>query len=205
MTGRAVEEVESFRDQIARTALRLMDERHADRLSLSDVMKSMGITRATMARYCPSEDDLWLAVVTLINRRMQKLWSTISVRESSPSARLHSLLAVQIHLITTLPALRILLLKGSLDEDMQALRLGLKAIRRGFMSHLAEQVREGQRLQEFPSKLDPEVTADCLLGAIQGMVVSHSLNQETHDPVEEIHVQLDTFLYNADSPTPGGD
>ena len=104
MTGRAVEEVESFRDQIARTALRLMDERHADRLSLSDVMKSMGITRATMARYCPSEDDLWLAVVTLINRRMQKLWSTISVRESSPSARLHSLLAVQIHLITTLPA-----------------------------------------------------------------------------------------------------
>ncbi len=190
-----MKEAETFKDQIAKATLRLVADRGTDRVTTSDVVKTMGITRAAMARHCPSEDDLWLAVAALIERRMKQAWSAVAAGEPSPSTRLRSLLAVQIGLITGIPALRSLLLSGSLHVDSVALRQGLCEVRQGFKACLVEALIEGQRAEEFCAGLDAGVTADRIVEAIQGMVVSWSLNQQASDPVEEIWLRLDAFLH----------
>ncbi len=201
MVKHGVKEPETFKDQIAKATLRLVADRGTDRVTTSDVVKTMGITRAAMARHCPSEDDLWLAVAALIERRMKQAWSAVAAGEPSPSARLRSLLAVQIGLITGIPALRALLLSGSLHADSTALRRGLCSVRQGFKGRLVEALTEGQRAGQFCEELDAEVTADRIMEAIQGMVVSWSLNQQAGDPVEEIWLRLDAFLHEtADRP-----
>lgn len=195
MVRHSVKEAETFKDQIAKATLRLVADRGTDRVTTSDVVKTMGITRAAMARHCPSEDDLWLAVAALIERRMKQAWSAVEAGEPSPSARLRSLLAVQIGLITGIPALRALLLSGSLHADSATLRRGLCSVRQGFKDRLVEALTEGQRAGQFSEGLDAEVTADRIMEAIQGMVVSWSLNQQAGDPVKDIWLRLDAFLH----------
>lgn len=204
MARYAVKEAETFKDQIAKAALRLVADRGADRVTTSEVVKTMGITRATMARHCPSEDDLWLAVAALIERRMKLGWSAVAAGEPSPSGRLRSLLAVQVGLIMDMPALRALLLSGSLHADNAALRRGLCDVRQAFRALLVEVLTEGQHAGQFREGLEPGVTADRIMETIQGMVVSWSLNQQAGDPVEEVWVRLDAFLHGtADRPQAG--
>lgn len=204
MARYAVKEAETFKDEIAKAALRLVADRGADNVTTSDVVKTMGITRAAMARHCPSEDDLWLSIAALIERRMRLGWSAVAAGEPSPSARLRSLLAVQVGLIMGMPALRALLLSGGLHADNTALRRGLCDVRLAFKALLIEVLTEGQRAGQFRAGLEPDVTAERIMETIQGMVVSWSLDQQTGDPVEEVWARLDAFLHGtADQPQAG--
>lgn len=188
-------EAEVFKDEIAKAVLRLVADRGTDRVTTSDVVKTMGITRAAMARHCPTGDDLWLAVASLIERRMKQAWFTVAAGEPSPSARLRSLLAVQIGLIMDMPVLRTMLLSGGLHTDNAALRLGLCNVRRSFKAFLIEALIEGQCAGQYSQKLDTGLTANRIMEAIQGMAVSRSLNQQMGDPVEEVWVRLDALLH----------
>ncbi len=205
MVRHGMKEAETFKDQIAKATLRLVADRGTDRVTTSDVVKTMGITRAAMARHCPTENDLWLAVAALIERRMKQAWSAVAAGEPSPSARLRSLLAVQIGLITGMPVLRTMLLSGSLHADNGALRQGLCDVRRGFKALLVEALMEGQRAGQFCEEIDAGMTADRIMEAIQGMVVSLSLNQQAGDPVEEVWLRLDAFLHAERSHTEPND
>tara|TARA_R110002110_G_scaffold239506_2_gene455445 strand:- start:2467 stop:3111 length:645 start_codon:yes stop_codon:yes gene_type:complete len=188
-------EAETFKDQIAKATLRLVTSRGNDRVTTSDVARAMGITRAAMARHCPTGDDLWLAVAALIERRMKLAWSAAVAGKHSPSDRLRSLLAVQVGLITDMPLLRTMLLSGGLHADNRGLRQGLCEIRQGFKTRLVEALMDGQRAGQFCEELDAGITADRIMEAIQGMIVSRSLNQQTNDFAEEVQVRLDAFLH----------
>lgn len=197
MTRRGVKETETLKDQIAKATLRLVAERGSDAVARRDVIKAMGITRGAMARYCPSEEDLWLAVAALIERRMTQVWVTAAAGDMSPLARLRSLLAVQVGLIMETPGLRILLLSGSLHEENTVLREALRNVRQRFRTHLAEAITEGQRTGQFGDGLDAEVAAGRIIETLQGMVVSRSLGRQLGDPVEEIWDRIDVFLRRA--------
>lgn len=200
MTRKGSSEAKTFKDQIAKATLRLVADWGVDRVTTSDVVKTMGITRAAMARHCPTENDLWLAVAALIERRMQQVWSAVAAGQSSPSVRLRSLIAVQMGLIRGMPVLRRILLSGSLHGNNVALRQGLCGVRRGFRTLLVEALVEGRRVGEFHETLNVEATADRILETIQGMVVSWSLGQPAGDPVEEVWARVGAFLHETDRP-----
>lgn len=194
MARYAMKETETFKDEIAKAALRLVADRGADRVTTSDVVKTMGISRAAMARHCSTKDDLWLAVAALIERRMTHAWSAVTAGDPSPAGRLRSLLAVQVGVIKGLPALRAMLLSGRLHGENATLRTGLCEVRRRFKALLVETLTEGQRVGQFRAGLEPSATADRIMETIQGMVVSWSLDQQAGDPVEEVWARLEVFL-----------
>lgn len=76
-----------------------------------------------------------------------------------------------------------------------ALRQGLYEVRQDFKALLVEALVEGQHTGQFCDDLDADATADRLMEAIQGMVISLSLDQQVGNPVEEVWVRLDAFLH----------
>lgn len=185
---------ESFQGQIATATLRLVTERGADEVTTMDVAKAMGITRMAMARHCLTESDLWRTTAEFIEQRMAASWAPVLSSDQSPADRLRSLLAVQIGLIMSMPALREMLFSRGLRGRNGALRRGLCSVRTRFRSLLIEILRDGVRAGQLPPGLDPEKTARRLTETLQGMVVSWSLDARGDDVIEEAWARLDALV-----------
>ena len=184
---------ERFEDRIAKATLRLVAEHGVDQVTTMDVIKTMGITRVTMARYCPTEGDLWRTTATFIEQGMTASWAPILSSRQSPAERLRSLLAVQIGQIMNMPALRGMLFSRGLHGSNTELRRGLCSVRAHFRSGLCEILREGVRVGQLPPGLDAEKTARRVIEALQGMVVSWSL-ESRGDVIEEAWARLDALV-----------
>lgn len=197
VSQRTAKNAETVQDHIAKATLRLVAERGADQVTTADVVKTMGITRAAMARYCPTESDLWRTTAEFIEQRMAASWLPVLSSDQSPADRLRSLLAVQIGLIMSMPALREMLFSRGLRGNNAALRRGLCGVRARFRSLLCEILRDGVRDGLFSPGLDPEKAARRVTEALQGMVVSWSLDARSDDVIEEAWTRLDALVGGA--------
>lgn len=197
MSQRTSRNAESAPDHIAKATLRLVAERGADQVTTADVVKTMGITRAAMARYCPTESDLWRTTAEFIEQRMAASWLPILSSDQSPADRLRSLLAVQIGLIMSMPALREMLFSRGLRGSNVALRRGLCGVRARFRSLLCEILRDGVRNGQLSPGLAPEKAARRVTEALLGMVVSWSLDTRSDDVIEEAWARLDALVGGA--------
>lgn len=195
MVRHGAKEAETFKDQIAKTTLRLVADQGTDRVTTGAVVETMGITKAAMARHCPSEEDLWSAVTSLIDRRIKQAWSAVAVVKPSHSGRLRSLLIVQIGLIRSMPVLQTMLLSRSLHADNPALRRGLCEIKQSFTALLVEVLTEGQRTGEFREGLHAQATANRIVEAIQSTAVSCLAHEKAGDPTKRIWMWLDAFVH----------
>jgi len=200
MSPRFAKRAESTQDHIAKAALRLIEEHGADDVSIPDVIKAMGITRAAMARYCPADEDLWQTTAEFIEKRVADSWEAIRSNGESPAERLRALLALQIGLITSMPALREILFSRGLHGGNTALRRGLCAVRGRFRVLLTETLRDGVIGGELPPDIDPEQTARRLTEMLQGMIVSWSLDAPREDMAVEMWARLDALVHTPGQP-----
>jgi AcrR family transcriptional regulator len=184
----------SHQDQIAKATLRLVSEHGADQITITDVIKALGITRAAMARHCGAEDDLWRLTTEFIERRMVEPWEAVVSSDVAPTERLRSLLSVHLGLIIAMPALREFLFSRSLHRTNAALQTGLSRIRVRFSGLLGEVLRDGIRLGQLPPTLDTEKTARRIIETLQGMVVGWSLEAGTEDVLDEAWARVEALL-----------
>jgi AcrR family transcriptional regulator len=123
---------ENVREQIAKATLRLVSERGVDGVSTVDVAKALRMDRATMAKRCPQEGDLWRIATEFIEGRLQEWWRSTASADMSASERLRSLVWVQIGLIMGMPPLRELVFSQGFNRTNPALQKGLFRVRARF-------------------------------------------------------------------------
>jgi AcrR family transcriptional regulator len=184
---------ETFQDRIAQATLRLVADRGADGVTTVDVIRATGTTDAAMARCCRTESDLWRIVIGFVERRMAASWGAILSSKQSPAERLRTLLAVQIGLLITMPALREILLTRGLHGSNPALRHQMCDVRARFPRVLCEILRDGVRLGQLPPGLDPDETACRVTEALQAMVASWPPDGPRDDAIEEGWARLDAL------------
>lgn len=174
--------------------MRLVAERGAQDVALADVRLATGVTPAALARHCTTEEDLWDLTAKFVERRMVASWSAIAPNQQSPAERLRALLAIQIGQIMSMPAVREMFLSLGLRETNNSMQKGLCRVRRRFRVLIADILRDGICFQQFPQNLDPEAAARQLTEALQGMVVSWSLDARSEDVIEAAWFRLDSLL-----------
>lgn len=185
---------ETAQEHLAKAMLRLIVEHGVDNVAGSDVVKATGITRAAMARYCQTEDDLWRITAELIERRMIEAWQPVVESRQPPAQRLRALLAIQVGLIMSMPALREILHAQSLRGASSAFTQGIIGVRARFRTLLSSIIRDAIRAGHFPRYLDPEDAAQQIIDALQGRVVSWSLDQSHGHGGEEAWAPIDELL-----------
>lgn len=183
--------------QTAMATIQLVGELGADRVTVADVMRHLGVTRAAMKRRCPTEEELWRITIGFITQHMSESWNNRIRGNLPPKERLQSLLMSQIELITGTPALRDILFSRRLKQNHTVISHELRNATTRFQQLLADTVAEGRAVGDFPGELDPDMVARRIMELLQAVMLSWSLALQPDITLDEIWARLDALLGRA--------
>lgn len=176
---------EDRRAEIVEATLRLADKAGPDRLSTEAIAAAVGVTQGAIFRHFPKKQELWEAVAARIGETFQKRWTEVGQLDASSEQKLQRLVAAQLKLIRTTPAIPAILFSRELHVENDRLRKVFFALMQRFHGLAARFLEEGQRTGEFRDDLDPDDVAFLVIGMVQGLVLRWSLSKRGFDLVAE--------------------
>lgn len=180
--------------EIAVATVQLVGELGADRVTVTDVRKQLGISRAAMERLCSTEEDLWHTTIRCITRSMYQSWDNCIASALPPRERLQSLLATQIELVTGTPALRDIIFSRRLIQNHTAISRELRNARDKFERLIADILAEGKASGDFPVDLDSDTVVRGITELLQGLILNWSLALQPDITLDDVWHRLDGFL-----------
>lgn len=176
---------EERKSEIVETALRLADKVGPDRLSTEAIAKAISLTQAAIFRHFPTKQDLWEAVAARIGEKFQQRWRAIDGPERTAPEKLQALIASQLKLIQSTPAIPAILLSRELHAENERLRKLFYDMMERFHGRITALIEEGERSGHFRSNLDPRDAAFLVIGLVQGLVLRWSLSGRKFDLADE--------------------
>lgn len=173
------------RHEIVDTTLRLLPEFRGGGLSTQRVADHIGITQAGLFRHFPTKNDLWIAVLTEIERLSLCSWEGASLECDPEVVRLRKILLAQLKLIEDYPAIPSLLFStGRLaaEEVLHPIHVRIMT---------ALRLRVTEELTVAAQKCDRHIQIDTLdmesllMGVVQDCVLRWSLTGREYDLVAE--------------------
>ncbi|MCW5552094.1 MAG: TetR/AcrR family transcriptional regulator [Verrucomicrobiae bacterium] len=147
-------------------------ERHGMRgLNVARVAKAVGVVPSGLYRHFSSKNDVLASVLNLIAERMES--NVTQVRRNSASAldRLHDLLTRHVELVLRNSAIPRVVFSEEMFHGQSAHRRRMYEIIRGYLHHVVQLIRDGQRDGFIRTEVDPEAASVLFLGLIQPGVV----------------------------------
>ena len=171
--------------EIVEMTLRLLSELGEGGLSAQTIADHIGITQAGLFRHFPTKNDLWIAVLTEIERLARHSWERASQEGDPAVVRVRKTLLAQLKLIEDYPAIPTLLFStGRLaaEEVVHPIHVRIMtALRLRITEELSAAAQECGRHLQIDS-LDME---SLLLGVVQDCVLRWSLTGRGFDLVAE--------------------
>ena len=195
---------ETRKTEIVEAALRLADEIGPDRLTTEAIAEAVGLTQPGLFRHFPKKQEIWEAVAKSIGERMQGRWDRVRQGAASPEDQLRALVAAQLGLIQSTPAITAILFSRELHAENEGLRLVFLTLMQRFHGLLVERMEAARMSGRFRADLDPRDAAFLVLGLVQGLAVRWSLSRARFDILEEGRRLLDLLLSGFVGPTPSG-
>lgn len=167
---------ETRKAEIIEATLRLADQLGPDRLTTEAVAEVVGLTQPGIFRHFPKKRDLWEAVAARIGTKMETRWKRVRNADSSPSVRLRALIAAQLRLIQTIPAIPAILFSRELHTQNDGLREAFFRLMGRFHGLVASLIDEACRAGELRDDLNPDDAAFLIVGLVQGLAVRWSIS-----------------------------
>lgn len=184
--------------EITEATLRLADKLGPDRLTAAAIARHVGLTQPAIFRHFPTKQALWAAVGSAISEKMTAMWAKVS-REDEPMVRLRGLVAGQLRLIQSMPAIPAVLFSRELHVENEALRATVLGLMNRLHRAIAKLIAEARRAGALRNDLDPDDAAFLVIGLIQGLAVRWSLGGRNFALVGEgrrlLELQLRGFAH----------
>jgi AcrR family transcriptional regulator len=196
-TMRVRKSAEERKSEIVEATLRLADRVGPDRLTTGQIAQALGLTQAALFRHFPKKQDLWEAVAARIGEKFRQRWLAIERGPADPLARLRGIVAAQLKLIQSTPAIPAILFSRELHVENQRLRAIFAEFMTNFHHRIERLIDAGQRDGEFGADIEAKDAAFLVIGLIQGLVLRWSLSGRSFDLLTEgdrlLSIQLMTF------------
>ncbi|MHA1566183.1 MAG: TetR/AcrR family transcriptional regulator [Alphaproteobacteria bacterium] len=176
---------ESRKSEIIDAALLLADELGPDRLTTEGIANAVGLTQAGVFRHFPKKQELWEAVAARIGEMMEAHWAKARSHDSNPSDRIALLVAGQLALIQSMPAIPAILFSRELNGRNEGLRKTFLGLMGRFHGVVAGMTTEAIEAGELRDDLDPGDVAFLIIGLVQGLAVRWSISGRKFDLVKE--------------------
>jgi AcrR family transcriptional regulator len=188
---------EERKSEIVEAALRLADKVGPDRLTTGQIAKAVGLTQAALFRHFPKKQDLWEAVAARIGEKFQQRWMAIERGPADPIDRLRTIVAAQLKLIQSTPAIPAILFSRELHLENQALRVIFATFMTNFHSRIEGLIASAQDGGGLRADIAPADAAYLVIGLVQGVAMRWSLSGRNFDLSEEgerlLELQLSGF------------
>jgi AcrR family transcriptional regulator len=154
------------RQQILAAAARLFAERPYGAVQMDDVARHAAVGKATLYRYFPSKEELYLAVFDDALSGLGRRFAELATAGLAPSARLDGMLRAMVDVLAEqVASLRLLDFEHA--DLAGRWRSVFRARRQALVDALGEVLDAGCRSGEFRA-VDPDVTPALLVGMIRG-------------------------------------
>jgi len=186
------------REEILHVTMRLAEEIGPDRLSVQAIADEVGLTQPGIFRHFPTKKALWEAVAGEIAARMEAGWAAVCESTGDPLDRVTGLIAAQLHLIQTTPAIPAILFSRELHAGNDELRQAVLGLMGRYHDALTAALTAAQRAGQVVPDVDPGDAGFVLLSLVQGLAVRWSLSGRIFSLTEEgqrlLALQLRAFL-----------
>src|SRR5690606_17493862 len=128
---------------------------------------------------------------------MEARWTKARKPGSAPLDQVRALIAAQLRLIQSTPAIPAILFSRELHTKNQGLRKAFFALLSRFHGVVADLAAQARDAGELRQELDPDDVAFLVIGLVQGLAVRWSISGRSFDLTEEglrlLDVQLSGF------------
>lgn len=188
---------EERKSEIVEAALRLADKVGPDRLTTGQIAEAVGLTQAALFRHFPKKQDLWEAVAARIGEKFQQRWIAIERGPTDPIDRLRTIVAAQLKLIQSTPAIPAILFSRELHVENRALRVIFAKFMTNFHSRIERLVAAAQSEGRLRGEIASADAAYLIIGLVQGLAVRWSISGRDFNLAEEgqrlLELQLSGF------------
>jgi len=188
---------EERKAEIVDATLRLADRLGPERLTTEAIADAVGITQPGVFRHFPRKLDLWEAVAARVGAMMESRWTKVRSRDAAPIDRIRALIAAQLRLIQSTPAIPAILFSRELHARNKGLRKAFYGLLGRFHRTVSGLVAEAREAGELRRDIDPDDVAFLIIGLVQGLAVRWSISGRGFDLAEEgsrlLELQLSGF------------
>ncbi len=172
---------EERKSEIVEATLRLADKVGPDRLATGQIAQAVGLTQAALFRHFPKKQDLWEAVASRIGEKFRQRWLSAERGPADPLAQLHGLVAAQLKLIQSVPAIPAILFSRELHVENRALRVIFAEFMKSFHQRIERLIAAAQRDHLLRGDVEPRDAALLVVSLVQGLVLRWSLSGRNFD------------------------
>ena len=194
---------EERKSEIVEAALRLADKVGPDRLTTGQIAEAVGLTQAALFRHFPKKQDLWEAVAARIGEKFQQRWIAIERGPADPIDRLRTIVAAQLKLIQSTPAIPAILFSRELHVENRALRVIFAKFMANFHNRIERLIASAQDEGRLRGDFAAADATYLIIGLVQGLAVRWSISGRDFDLAEEgrrlLELQLSGFAQLAAS------
>ncbi len=185
---------EARKSEIVNATLRLADTLGPERLTTETIADAVGLTQPGIFRHFPKKQDLWEAVAARVGVMMEANWTKAQDPRAGPIDQIRALVAAQLRLIQSTPAIPAILFSRELHTKNKGLReafFGLLSRLHQLIADLAARSRDAGQLRR---DIDPDDVAFLVVGLVQGLAVRWSISGRGFDLAREGSRLLETQL-----------
>lgn len=179
--------------------MRLADKLGPERLTTDAIANAVGLTQPGIFRHFPKKQDLWEAVAARVGAMMEANWTKAQSSEAAPVDQMRALIAAQLRLIQSTPAIPAILFSRELHTKNKGLRKAFFGLLSRFHRVIADMAARAKEAGGLHGDLEPEDVAFLIVGLVQGLAVRWSISGRGFDLTEEgrrlLEVQLSGFAH----------
>lgn len=188
---------EARKAEIIDATLRLAGKLGPERLTTEAVAEAVGLTQPGVFRHFPKKQELWEAVAARVGAMMEARWTKARSPEDMPIDQIYALIAAQLRLIQSTPAIPAILFSRELHTRNKGLRTAFFGLMSRFHRLVADLVAEAREAGELRRDLDTDDAAYLIIGLVQGLAVRWSISGRKFDLTKEgnrlLELQLSGF------------
>lgn len=188
---------ETRKAEIIDAALHLADKLGPDRLTTGAIAEAVGLTQPGVFRHFPKKQDLWQAVAARVSAMMEARWTKTQNPDAAPTDRIRVLIAAQLRLIQSTPAIPAILFSRELHAKNKGLRKAFLDLMNRFHRLVAGLVTQAREAGELRDDLESDDVAFLIIGLVQGLAVRWSISGRDFDLTKEgsrlLELQLSGF------------
>ncbi|WP_051338784.1 TetR/AcrR family transcriptional regulator [Sulfuricella denitrificans] len=166
---------EERQEEIVQVAIDLAAKSGAESVTTQDMADALGLTQGAIFRHFPTKDDIWLAAINWVRRRLISVVEAAAARSENPLEALEGIFLAHISFVAKHPAIPRLVFSDYLLRRDSRLKQLIQETITGYESRIAGFLDQAKAAGLARPDLDEGSAATLFIGMIQGLVLQSNI------------------------------
>lgn len=166
---------EERQEEIVQVAIDLAAKNGVESVTTQDMADAVGLTQGAIFRHFPTKDDIWLAAINWVRRRLMSVVEAAAARSENPLEALEGIFLAHVSFVAKHPAIPRLVFSDYLQRRDSRLKQLIQEIITGYESRIAGLLGQAKAAGLARSDLDEGSAATLFIGMIQGLVLQSNI------------------------------